>query len=67
MKIPPFLKSLAELAVTGFVAGAAADVATSGFELSQSGFSGLIAAGLAAAYGVVVKNLADRNRASAVR
>jgi hypothetical protein len=61
-----YLKSLAELAVTGFFAGGAADIATSGFELSQNGVSGLLAAAGLSAYGLVVKNLADRHRASAV-
>lgn len=64
--MPPFLKSLAELAVTGFFAGGAADIATSGFEFSQTGLSGLLSAAALGAYGLVVKNLADRNRASAV-
>lgn len=53
-----YLKRLAELAIVGFFTGGAADVATSGFELSQSGLSGLLAAAGFAAYGAVVKNLA---------
>lgn len=61
-----YLKSLAELAVTGFFAGGAADIAANGFELSQNGFTGLLSAAGLAAYGLVVKRLADTRRPSAV-
>lgn len=54
-----YLKRLAELAVAGFFAGGAADIAQDGFELSRNGVVGLVSAAGLAAYGVVVKKLGE--------
>ena len=57
-----YLKRLGELAGAGFLAGAGEYVARNGFELSQAGLRGLGVAGALAAYGVIVKQLGDRQR-----
>lgn len=66
-KFKRYVKSLIELAGVGFGAGAGTYVTAHGFELSKAGLTGLAVAGLAAAYGVVVKKLGDDSRASAVK
>ena len=57
-----YLKRLVELAVAGALAGGASYVAQNGFELSGMGLRSLLVAAAMAAYGVVVKNLGDRER-----
>lgn len=55
-----YLKQLAELAGAGFVAGVGSYVAQNGVDLSSAGLRGLIVAGALAAYGVLVKNVGDK-------
>lgn len=57
-----YLKRLAELAVAGFVAGAGSYVTEHGLDLSQAGVRGLLVAGALAAYGVIVKEVGDKER-----
>lgn len=57
-----YVKRLAELAGSGFVAGAASYVAEHGVELSQASLRGLAVAGVLAAYGLVVRRLGEDNR-----
>jgi hypothetical protein len=54
-----YVKRLAELAVVGFFTGGAASVKEVGFDLSQNGVVGLLAAAGFAAYGLVVKRLGE--------
>lgn len=62
-----YLKKLAELAVTGFVAGAGEYVSTNGVDWSAASLQGLVVAALLAAYGVVVRKLGEDNTPSAVK
>lgn len=57
-----YLKRLVELAVAGGLAGGASYVAQNGFEPSGMGLRSLLVAAAMAGYGVVVKNLGDRER-----
>lgn len=62
-----YLKRLGELAGAGFLAGAGSYVAANGLDLSQAGLRGLVAAGILAAYGVIVKQVGDRERPTATK
>ena len=62
-----YVKRLVELAVVGFGAGATEYVVANGLHLSAASLHGLAVAGLLAAYGVVVKNLGDKDRPTAVK
>lgn len=57
-----YLKRLAEQTAAGFVAGASSYVVQNGVELSSAGIRGLLVAAGMAAYGVVVKELGERER-----
>lgn len=57
-----YAKRLVELALAGGVAGSASYVAQNGLELSEAGLRGLYTAAALAAYGVLVKQLGDKDR-----
>lgn len=57
-----YLKRQGELASAGFLAGAGSYVAQNGLDLSAAGLRGLLVAGALAAYGLLVKQLGDKER-----
>ena len=57
-----YAKRLVELAGAGALAGAGSYVAQNGLDLSGAGLRGLLVAAGMAAYGVLVKQLGDRDR-----
>ena len=57
-----YVQRLAELAGAAFIAGSGQYVVTHGFDLSKAALQGAVVAGLAAAYGLVAKNLGDKDR-----
>lgn len=58
-----YLSRLAELAVAGFLTGAASYYVEHGFDFSEAAVRGLLVAGATAVYGVLVKQAgADKDR-----
>jgi hypothetical protein len=60
--VKDYLKRQGELASAGFLAGAGSYVAQNGLDLSAAGLRGLLVAGALAAYGLLVKQLGDKER-----
>lgn len=57
-----YVKRLVELALAGFLAGAAEYSVTDGVELSGASLRGLLVSAGLVAYGVVVRKLGEDNR-----
>lgn len=58
-----YLSRLAELAATGFLAGAASYVSEHGLDFTEAGLRGLLVAGALSVYGLLVKQFgADKDR-----
>lgn len=62
-----YIKRLAELAIAGGLAGGVSYIAQNGFELSQAGLRALLVAAGMASYGLIVKQLGDRERPTAAK
>lgn len=60
-----YLVRLTELAGAGFLAGAGSYLAENGLDYSSAGLKGLLVAGLMAAYGIVIKQVGDKDRPTA--